>query len=185
MSKHVAIGVGVLAACIAAGVALAVVTGDAVSGEQTDALSKSRLETEAATSSASPSPDEVQDTADVPIVAPVQETASAPSGPLKRVGDCADTTVSQVGTRLTDENDGPVADSGSSVLLANGVYGVSYDQIPAVDQSTVGDAVRTCLVELPQDCPPDDDRGRVYETINFRTGERWSLADSEHMCGGA
>jgi hypothetical protein len=185
MSKHVAIGVGVLAACIVAGIALAVVTSDAGSGEQTNELSESRRKTATATNSASPSTDEVQDTADGLIVAPVQETASAPSAPLKRVGDCADTTISQVGTRLTDENDEPVADSGSSVLLANGVYGVSYDQISAVDQSRVGDAARTCLIEMPQDCPPGDDRGRVYETTNLRTGERWSLADSQHMCGGA
>jgi hypothetical protein len=40
-------------------------------------------------------------------------------------------------------------------------------------------------VELPTDCPPGDDRGKVYKTTNKRTGESWTQADAEHMCGGA
>ena len=45
--------------------------------------------------------------------------------------------------------------------------------------------VLVCLVALPQDCPPGDDRGKTYAAANLRTLGAWSAADSEHMCGGA
>ena len=69
--------------------------------------------------------------------------------------------------------------------LANGVYGVSYEQVPAVQASRRGDRVITCLISIPQHCPPGDARGRVYTTTNLRTEESWTLPDSQHRCGGA
>jgi hypothetical protein len=96
------------------------------------------------------------------------------------VGQCADTTVKDVSTRL----DG-MPDSGSAISFTNGGYQVSYDQIPGVDQSRAGDPVNLCLVAVPDDCPAGDDRGKTYKAINLRTGETWTLPDSEHMCGGA
>ena len=105
---------------------------------------------------------------------------------LERVGQCANTRIKSVGTRLVDgSNNTPIAGSGSSVELLNGVYGVSYQQVPAVDRSRAGDAVRVCLVELPRNCPKGDDRGRYYKVTNARTKASWTLPDAEHMCGGA
>lgn len=103
-----------------------------------------------------------------------------------RVGQCADTTVKSVETRLVDgANNAPIAGSGSAISFANGGYQVSYDQMPAVDSSRQGDPVRICLASVPQDCPPGDNRGRAYKTTNLRTHRSWTLSDSEHSCGGA
>ncbi|MEQ1617010.1 MAG: hypothetical protein ABL883_01540 [Terricaulis sp.] len=62
---------------------------------------------------------------------------------------------------------------------------VEYDALPGVANSRVGDEVRVCLVSVPENCPPGDDRGRMYSGTNLRTGESWSAPDSQHMCGGA
>jgi hypothetical protein len=98
----------------------------------------------------------------------------------KRVGDCADTAIKSIGTRLEG-----VPDSGSAVGFENGGYQVGYDRVPAIEQSRNGDPVRMCLVSLPRNCPKGDDRGRTYRTTDLRTHQSWSLADSTHMCGGA
>ncbi len=103
-----------------------------------------------------------------------------------RVGQCVRTTVKSVDTRLVDgSNNQPVAGSGSAISFANGGYQVSYDQVPSVDSSRRGDPVEMCLVSIPRDCPPGDDRGREYRTTNLRTLKSWRLPDSEHSCGGA
>ncbi|WP_375395914.1 hypothetical protein [uncultured Sphingomonas sp.] len=102
------------------------------------------------------------------------------------VGQCAFTTISWVGQRLADASGRPLDPSpGSSVTLANGVRGVAYEDVPAIQKSHVGDRVMTCLAKLPTHCPPGDDRGKWYTTTNLRTDESWMLPDAEHMCGGA
>ncbi len=111
---------------------------------------------------------------------PATQPAAVTSGPPTQVGACAQTTVQQVGTRL--EN---TPGSGSAISYADGVSQVSYDQVPGIDASQSGDAIKLCLVSLPQNCPPGDDRGKVYSATNLRTGQTWSEPDSEHMCGGA
>ncbi len=98
----------------------------------------------------------------------------------KQVGQCVNTTVKSIGTRLEG-----TPGSGSAVDFQNGGYQVSYDTVPAVEQSRRGDPVRMCLVSIPKNCPKGDDRGRVYRTTNLRTNQSWQLPDSEHMCGGA
>jgi hypothetical protein len=101
-------------------------------------------------------------------------------------GTCAFTTVKSVGQRLQDESTGrEIPDSGSAVELANGVPGVSYDQVAAVNESKPGDPVMVCLVRLPRNCPPGDRRGRVYTATNLRTMHAWTLPDAQHACGGA
>ncbi|HUI20790.1 MAG TPA: hypothetical protein VLZ74_07065 [Methylocella sp.] len=103
-----------------------------------------------------------------------------------RVGDCAKTAIKSVETRLIDESTNkPIPGSGSAVSFENGGYQVSYDTIPAIEHSKAGDPVQMCLVSVPDNCPKDDDRGRVYRTTNLRTHKSWTLRDSEHMCGGA
>ena len=108
------------------------------------------------------------------------DAVDGPTHPLHTVGDCVDTRITDVGTRLEG-----VPDSGSSVSFANGVDQVSYETVPAVSHAQVGDEVRLCLISLPADCPPNDDRGYVYKALDLRTHERWDLPDSEHACGGA
>ncbi len=82
-----------------------------------------------------------------------------------RSGTCSDTTIAEIGYRLGDP------DTGSAVSYANGGVQISYDTIPEIHRSKVGDGVKLCLVSLPEDCPPDDDRGKVYRATNLRTGE--------------
>lgn len=99
--------------------------------------------------------------------------------PLK-VGDCVETEVDFVGTRLTE-----VADSGTVIEFTNGLALVSYDQVPAAAESKEGDKVKACLEALPKNCPPGDDRGKVYRIENLRTNKSFSMPDSAHACGGA
>ena len=78
-------------------------------------------------------------------------------------------------------------DSGSAITFSNGGYQVSYEKIPAIHRSKLGDKVKVCLTYKPNcsHARRGDQRGRVYETTNLRTNERWALPDSSHMCGGA
>jgi hypothetical protein len=76
-------------------------------------------------------------------------------------------------------------DPGTAIDYANEGHQVSYSKETAILRSKIGDKVKMCLVKIPKNCPPGDDRGRVYNTKNLRTGEAWSLADSQHECGGA
>ena len=95
------------------------------------------------------------------------------------IGACSETTITDIGYRLGDP------DSGSAISYANGGVQISYDTIPEIHRSQVGDAVKLCLVSLPEDCPPGDDRGKIYSATNLRTGEAWEAPDSQHSCGGA
>jgi hypothetical protein len=105
----------------------------------------------------------------------------------KAIGQCVTTAIAKIGDRFGGPIGArPIPNSmGSAVSYANGAYQVSYDWVAALARSRVGDRVRMCLVSIPTDCPPGDDRGRFYKTTNLRTGESWELPDSQHMCGGA
>lgn len=102
-----------------------------------------------------------------------------------QIGTCVFTHVKSVGTRLQEAGGKSVPDSGSAISFVNGGYQVSYAQIPDVDSSQIGDKVMICLASVPANCPVGDNRGKVYTTTNFRTGQSWTLPDSEHDCGGA
>lgn len=112
----------------------------------------------------------------------------ARAGPLHaddlptRVGQCGESTIAEMGGRLEGDT---TFETGTFVRFENGGMQISYDRIGAIVGSRIGDPVRICLVSLPQDCPPGDDRGKIYDTTNLRTGERWELPDSQHGCGGA
>jgi hypothetical protein len=99
-----------------------------------------------------------------------------------RVGACSESTISFVGGRLEGDNN---FESGTAVQFDNGGVQISYDREEGVVNSRIGDPVRICLASIPEGCPPDDDRGRVYVTTNLRTGDSWEMPDSAHMCGGA
>lgn len=98
----------------------------------------------------------------------------------KTVGQCVETRISLLGPRLEG-----VPDSGSAVKYENGTFGISYETVAPLRRARVGDPVKLCLVSIPEDCPPGDDRGREYKATDLRTHGRWTLPDSEHMCGGA
>ena len=121
----------------------------------------------------------------IAISAVGQITMAHAAGLPTHIGQCVRTHIKMVGTRLVDGGNNPIAGSGSAVTFANGGYQVSYEQIPAVDNSKPGDPARMCLVSIPKPCPPGDKRGRRYRTTNLRTHGHWLLPDAEHQCGGA
>jgi uncharacterized protein len=113
--------------------------------------------------------------------------AQLPAALPRTPGSCSLSRIQQVGTRLGDGTQ-PVGDdygSGSAVIEANKAMQVFYDQIPAVDHSRAGDPALVCLIDLPHDCPPGDDRGKVYGVADLRSLGAWSGPDAEHLCGGA
>ncbi|MFC5325082.1 hypothetical protein [Bradyrhizobium oligotrophicum] len=118
-----------------------------------------------------------------PVAAPVMV-----ENPTK-IGECAERTIASISTRMNDKlpskQPKPAKDGGSFVQYTNKNTQVSYDWSAALAHSRVGDRVRMCLVSIPKDCPPGDDRGRVYETTNLRTNEAWTMPDDPHACGGA
>jgi hypothetical protein len=113
--------------------------------------------------------------------------APARAGALPtRVGACVVTTIESVETRLVDgATNQPVPGSGSAVRFANGGYQVSYETVPAIEESRKGDRVRMCFISKPLNCPKGDDRGKIYNSTNLHTQKSWRLPDSEHSCGGA
>ena len=108
---------------------------------------------------------------------------------MMKPGDCTVTRVEEVTTRLCADTPGgacaPAPDSGSAIIMENGLYGVSYEREPEVERSQAGDVIIACLKSLPEDCPPGDDRGYIWSYENHRTGGKFWLPDSHHSCGGA
>ena len=98
------------------------------------------------------------------------------------VGACSETTITLIGGRLQGDD---TFSSGTAVHYDNGGRQISDDREEGAIASQVGDPVRLCLAEIPQGCPPGDDRGRIYVATNLRTGTSWEMSDSAHMCGGA
>lgn len=120
------------------------------------------------------------------LLMPAYAPAANVVRPLPRLGMCARSTIKEVTQRLGDRRTHQaMPNSGSAMVLNNGVLGVSYDQVPALNESKAGDPVYTCLVKLPRNCPPGDHRGKIYTTTNLRTENSWTLPDAEHSCGGA
>ena len=102
------------------------------------------------------------------------------------VGQCASTHIKTLTTRLGDDPlETATPDAGSAATFTNGGGSVSYDREPGLAASKVGDPVEMCLIEIPRDCPKDDDRGRVYYSLDLVAKGSWALPDSEHLCGGA
>jgi uncharacterized protein len=108
-----------------------------------------------------------------------------PDQPLPtKVGKCAATTIALIADRFGNSV-GADPQGGTAVWFANTGFQVSYEKVEAIIKSAIGDPVEICLVELPKNCPPGDERGKIYQTKNLRTGEQWSLPDAQHSCGGA
>lgn len=103
-------------------------------------------------------------------------------GMPQKIGECSESRIEDIGGRLEGDAN---FETGTSVQFANGGSQITYDKDWGVIRSRIGDPVRICLVSVPKGCPPGDDRGKVYNTTNLRTGDGWELPDSQHMCGGA
>lgn len=120
------------------------------------------------------------------LIATLPACVSHAANPPTNVGECSDTSVAKVGTRLGDGSGNPIAGSGTSIRLTNGIYLVSYDTVQAAEASKPGDKVRACLKSVPQNCPPGDtERGKTYTVLNYRTQQSFTMPNSEHTCGGA
>lgn len=108
---------------------------------------------------------------------------------LLRLGECSVGTIVQRGARLcSDDGNGNCVedpDSGDSVTMSDGIYGVSYEKEKGLRKAKLGDPVLSCLAAIPEGCPPGDDRGYSWASKDLRTGGTWELPDSQHMCGGA
>lgn len=106
-----------------------------------------------------------------------------PKHGFPKLGICYVTRITAIEGRL--EGDTVTGESGSQVEFRNGVFQVSYETVPGIVHSRIGDKVTMCVVKLPEDCPRGDFRGVVYRTRNWRTKESWVLPNAEHNCGGA
>ena len=121
---------------------------------------------------------------EIPDWATTEGPVYPPDALPTEIGQCVETAIASITSRFqadinADQNDG------SAISFENGGFQVSYEKEQPIIRSEVGDRVLMCLVSIPQDCPPGDDRGRIYTTTNQRTNESWTLPDSQHSCGGA
>jgi hypothetical protein len=127
------------------------------------------------------------------IAAPTGRATTQPMGKKdnlpQAIGRCIDTSIAKISDRFGNDISSHASNNGFSAGTAieytNDGFQVSYDRETAVVRSRVGDKVRMCLVYIPENCPPGDERGRIYTTTNLRTGEAWTLPDAQHSCGGA
>jgi len=118
-----------------------------------------------------------------------QSFVSQSAGLPPNISQCVSTVITSItdrfGQKVSPSPSKDGFDPGTAIDFANGGHQVSYEKETAILRSKIGDQMQMCLSEIPKDCPPGDNRGRVYNTKNIRTGEAWSLADSQHVCGGA
>ncbi|MAI41395.1 MAG: hypothetical protein CMP95_02960 [Gammaproteobacteria bacterium] len=95
------------------------------------------------------------------------------SGVPERVGTCSQTKIKDIGTRFHDRQmvvppKSYTENEGTTVQYDNGGFQVSYEFNADVAASRIGDQVIFCLVSIPQNCPPGDDRGKIYSATNLR-----------------
>jgi hypothetical protein len=90
---------------------------------------------------------------------------------LQKVGDCAITAITGIAARLEGTS---AHDTGSAIVYANGVSGVSYEYVPPIHASRIGDQVRLCLVSIFRNHPLGGDHGQEYQATNLRTGNHWA-----------
>ncbi len=111
-------------------------------------------------------------------------------------GDCVTTKIVAKNTRFEGAIPGDIGGE-ISVELANGIS-LYLTNIPHLAGNVnpdaymartldfaKGDTVRLCLVSLPEDCPPGDDRGKVYSVTNKKNQMSFIGVDAWHLCGGA
>ena len=112
------------------------------------------------------------------------------SGVPERVGTCSRTKIKDIGTRVRDRQmvippKDFREDEGTTIQYDNGGFQISYEFNADVAASRIGDQVIFCLVSIPQNCPPGDDRGKIYSATNLRNQRSWIMTATQHSCGGA
>ena len=112
------------------------------------------------------------------------------SGVPQRVGTCSQTKIKDIGTRFHDRQmivppKNYTENEGTTIQYDNGGFQVSYEFNPDVAASRIGDQVIFCLVSIPNNCPPGDDRGKIYSATNLRNLRSWIMPATQHSCGGA
>ena len=109
---------------------------------------------------------------DVTVVQNTSEGQTpVPPPELQKVGDCANTTITKITARIEGTS---AHDTGSAIVYANGVAGVSYEYVPPLHASRIGDQVRLCLVSVFKNYPLGGDLGQEYQATNLRTGNHWA-----------
>lgn len=111
-------------------------------------------------------------------------SGSATTMPAKP-GSCVRTRIESITTRFGEPISYENPDQGTAVAFENGGYQVSYERGDAFADVAAGQEVVLCLMSIPRDCPPGDERGRLYYTLDLKTQTQWVLPDSQHLCGGA
>ncbi len=111
-----------------------------------------------------------------------------------RVGSCSRSVVVSKRFRMVaspgDPGYQPSKDPfGKEVIisLANGLglYAGEGDGFIASANFAAGHRVQACLLALPTDCPPGDQRGKRYRLVDLQTGAKVEGLDAWHRCGGA
>ena len=114
--------------------------------------------------------------------------------PPSRVGSCSDSFVLAKRFRMVaspgDLGYQRTMDPfGKEVIisLTNGlsIYSGEGDDFILSTNFAAGHRIQACLLALPSDCPPGDDRGKRYRFVDWQTGARAEGIDSWHLCGGA
>ena len=100
-----------------------------------------------------------------------------------RIGACYVTRVNWIGNRFAEGR--PDRDAGTQLGFVNKLWLVDYGLVRPVARSRIGDPIRACVADLPKGCNAYDLRGIGYKVRNLRTGEIWTMGDSQHVCRGA
>lgn len=114
----------------------------------------------------------------------------------KKPGDCMDSTLLGKATRF----EGAVAGQAGGEVFVQvtkdiHLYVQTVPNFPASESIDAymystpdfvkGDKISLCLLELPRDCPPGDERGKIYSVTNIKNNKSFVGIDAWHICGGA
>ena len=114
--------------------------------------------------------------------------------PPSRVGSCSVSFVLSKRFRMVVSPGDPGYQRSSDpfgkeviISLTNGlsIYSGDGDDFILSANFAAGHRVQACLLALPSDCPPGDQRGKRYRFVDLQTGSRAEGNDSWHLCGGA
>ena len=114
--------------------------------------------------------------------------------PTQVIGTCRFTTVESKRFRMAPSpgdagykpSDSPL---GKEVLISLtngiGVYAGDGDAFILSNDFAPGHSVKVCLLSVPKNCPPGDQRGKTYSLTDQQTRRSLKGIDSWHLCGGA
>ncbi len=109
---------------------------------------------------------------------------------LKKRGDCKKDKVSEL-IALKQDYKGDESLTDFVVKYQSGIAGF-YSECDIMQKCNlprglkgvkINDDVELCLIDEPDYCPVDDERGKTYQATNLRTGAKWVLRGSIKGCG--